>query len=388
MKQAAFLVATLVAGYVLADPAPVAHRCWTPASFALHAEMQTSPVEADVTMFRLGLAHALNHDVSGLDLVVGVGETDGDAIGLQFGGLATFAGGDAIGLQLGGFVGFSRGDALGMQFGGLLANSYGDAIGLQIGGLASLAGFEVFKPTDNGEEAPASAPGGDVFGMQFGGLGASARGDMDGLQVGGIWCLAKGDAIGLQASGIWSEADGDAIGLQVSGIWSETGGDAIGLQIGGLTARAKGDVAGLQIGGPPPNLVYIGCAAAAIAGIIYLEASAGGDGSLTAAGMVGCFPGPMQPEYFFSTSCKTLRGAQIGVANLADRVMGTQIGVYSECDLLQGAQLGVVNRAERVEGVQIGVYNECDSLCGIQLGLVNRDSESSEPYLPFIRATF
>jgi hypothetical protein len=63
---------------------------------------------------------------------------------------------------------------------------------------------------------------------------------------------------------------------------------------------------------------------------------------------------------------------QAGVASYVDReIVGAQLGVAQLANRLVGAQVGVLNVAAVAKGVQIGVVNLTGRLEGLQLGLVN-----------------
>lgn len=67
--------------------------------------------------------------------------------------------------------------------------------------------------------------GGDMAGLNIGGLGNYAHGDMQGLQFAGLGNLAEGFVQGLQFAGIANIAGNDIQGIQAAGILNGAAGD-------------------------------------------------------------------------------------------------------------------------------------------------------------------
>lgn len=96
--------------------------------------------------------------------------------------------------------------------------------------------------------------------------------------------------------------------------------------------------------------------------------------------------------------------AQIGTVALSQHSIGLQIGAgavaLEEHDGLQigalgnygksvrGAQLGIVNVADEVKGVQIGVFNHARSLRGLQIGLANHAEDGVLPWTAVLNFGF
>src|SRR5204863_3078932 len=83
-------------------------------------------------------------------------------------------------------------------------------------------------------------------------------------------------------------------------------------------------------------------------------------------------------------------GFQIGAGALTfDKHEGIQIGALGTyARAIDGAQVGVANLAERVRGVQIGVFNHTRSLRGLQIGLANHAEDGVLPWTAILNMGF
>lgn len=132
-----------------------------------------------------------------------------------------------------------------------------------------------------------------------------------GITQAGVVSTVNGNFYGAAQVGAASFTSGDFRGLVQVGALGAGAGSFHGLAQIGLVAMAKESL-GLQIGG----------------GAISLEEHTG-----VQIGALG-------------TYAKSIDGAQIGIANLADRVRGVQIGVFNHTKSLRGLQIGLANHAE------------------------------------------
>jgi hypothetical protein len=82
--------------------------------------------------------------------------------------------------------------------------------------------------------------------------------------------------------------------------------------------------------------------------------------------------------------------AQIGGGNLVGSLMGSQIGLTNNAlEEMRGAQIGVINVAHDARGLQLGVFNRARKLTGLQLGVVNWIADRDTlPVLPVANAGF
>jgi len=83
-------------------------------------------------------------------------------------------------------------------------------------------------------------------------------------------------------------------------------------------------------------------------------------------------------------------GAQGGIYNSAGRAdfIGVQLGCWNESRSIRGAQVGLVNVADFSTGVQIGIINRTEAMYGFQLGLVNVIRESELSFCPILNVGF
>ena len=127
----------------------------------------------------------------------------------------------------------------------------------------------------------------------------------------GVVSTVNGNFYGIAQVGAASYASNDFRGLVQVGVLGAGAGSFHGLAQTGLVAMSKESI-GLQIGG----------------GAIALEEHTG-----IQIGALG-------------TYAKSIDGAQIGVANLAEHVRGVQIGVFNHAKSLRGVQIGLANHAD------------------------------------------
>ncbi len=132
-----------------------------------------------------------------------------------------------------------------------------------------------------------------------------------GIAQAGVVSTVNGNFYGVAQIGAASYTSSDFRGLVQLGVLGAGAGSFHGIAQTGLVAMSKESV-GLQIGG----------------GAIALEEHTG-----IQIGALG-------------TYAKSIDGAQIGVANLADRVRGVQIGVFNHAKSLRGIQIGLANHAD------------------------------------------
>jgi len=217
---------------------------------------------------------------------------------------------------------------LGLALGG---NSFNSRMaGLQLAGLGAAAG--------------------QVCGAQVSGLGNFAGRGLKGVQLAGLANVVEGPGSGMQASLLADVTDGGFKGIQLAGLASVVDGGSTGLQVAGLAAVADEGSVGIQAAGLA-SVVDGGFTGAQSAGLVSVVD--GGFKGMQAAGLVNVTDGEAY-------------GAQVaGLVNVAG-------------SSLRGFQLGVFNVAEKVRGVQIGLVNVAEDMRGVPLGLVSY-SGSWEP---------
>ncbi len=152
---------------------------------------------------------------------------------------------------------------------------------------------------------------GSVLGTQVGGVMASAGGASEGFQAGGVVAMGGGSLDGMQAGGVFAGTKGNVEGFQAGGVVAIIGGDSVkGMQAGGVVALNKGSIEGMQA-----------------AGVVSINK--GDVEGVQAAGVV--------------SMARFVKGAQIGIVNIADSVDGKSV------------QLGLVNIARKGGIMRFGV---------------------------------
>lgn len=180
-------------------------------------------------------------------------------------------------------------------------------------------------------------------GMSLNAIGGVCLQQANGIQAAGIFNLNKGNTNGIQIAGITNINGQNANGISLSGLVNITSNYAQGISITGLTNIVGNDAKGLTIGGLM-NFIGQEAKGISVAGIANIagESSRG----IALAGLI-------------NISGEQTKGLQVaGLGNITN--------------ILNGAQVGLANVAVRGKGLQIGLvnyYNE--SFDGWQLGLVN-----------------
>ncbi|HEY9176778.1 MAG TPA: hypothetical protein VIN07_03765 [Flavipsychrobacter sp.] len=193
--------------------------------------------------------------------------------------------------------------------------------------------------------------------FSFNMLGGYTAG-VDGMEMAGVFNINKKSVRYLQVAGVFNVTGGNAAGVQASGVYNQVMDSVAGLQVAGLANVVKGKVAGVQ-GAGIYNLSIGRVTGGQLSGVVNTTINRL-DG-LQAAGVI-------------NSAIKNVAGAQAaGVINLAIKdVKGVQAaGVVNACaGSMRGLQVsGVVNYATRLRGAQIGLVNIADSSSGVGIGL-------------------
>ena len=167
-----------------------------------------------------------------------------------------------------------------------------------------------------------------IEGLELGLIGNVAGEDLIGSQIAGVSNIVRGELVGAQVTALHNYTMNEMRGAQISAIVNRIDIHAYGTQITGIGNYTKGDMIGLQLAG--------------IAGIT------GG----------------------------SLIGVQMsGITNIADYVVGVQIGLLNLGYGIQGAQIGLINIAEDVTGTQVGLVNISEEVEGESVGLITYSRE-------------
>ena len=183
---------------------------------------------------------------------------------------------------------------------------------------------------------------GNVQWVQMAGIGNFVMKDVTGVQMAGCLNLVHGNVNGAQFAGIGNLVKGTSTGVQYAGIFNINKRHVTGIQCAGIINLNNDTADGVQLAGIMNSNLSSGNTVA-IAGLINHQ-----EGEITGAQISG----------LCNVSNKKMDGAQIaGLANLST---GT----------LRGSQIsGFINIADKIEGTQIGVFNFSDSINGIPVGL-------------------
>lgn len=196
-----------------------------------------------------------------------------------------------------------------------------------------------------------------VNNFSFNMLGGYTAG-VEGLEMAGVFNINKKDVRYLQMAGVFNITGGNAIGVQSAGVYNQVMDSVAGLQMAGVVNIVKGRVTGLQAASVY-NLSIGKVKGAQFSGVV----------NTTIDTMTG-----LQAAGIINSAVKSVTGGQIsGIINLAVKdVNGLQAaGLINTCaGNMRGVQFsGVINYATRLRGAQIGLVNIADSSSGVGIGL-------------------
>jgi hypothetical protein len=192
------------------------------------------PRALDVHGLSLGLVGARAARVHGVQLSLGVVQTDEELHGVQFALGATVARGRSTGAQLGAFVSLADGRFRGAQLSDLVSVARGDGGGVQLSGLVSYSagnwrgaqlGTLNVAQGMTGAQLAAINVGADVAGLQLGAVNVAGRatglqlsavnvaGESAGLQVGAVNVARHARGFQFGAVNVVDQHDGEAFGV-------------------------------------------------------------------------------------------------------------------------------------------------------------------------------
>ena len=184
----------------------------------------------------------------------------------------------------------------------------------------------------------------DVKGLQLSGLSNTVGQQMKGLQLAGITNINDYGYQGVSIAGLVGINGDEGKGLLASGLANVTGNDNCGLTLAGLMNFTGNGGTGLLLSGIA-NITGNGYRGIAASGLMNVSggSAAGMQVSsllnLTAEDMAG-----LQLSTLGNVVGKELKGVQIGLANMASRGKGLQIGLFNYYkEKFDGLQLGLVN---------------------------------------------
>jgi hypothetical protein len=193
--------------------------------------------------------------------------------------------------------------------------------------------------------------------FSFNMLGGYTAG-VNGLEMAGLFNINKKSVRYMQVAGVFNITGGNAAGIQAAGVYNQVMDSVNGMQVAGVANVVKGRVHGLQ---------------AASVYNLSIGKVKGGQFSGVVNTTIETLDG-IQAAGVINSAVKNVTGGQIsGVVNLAVKdVIGLQAaGVLNACaGTVRGVQYsGILNYATRLRGAQIGLVNIADSSSGVGIGL-------------------
>jgi hypothetical protein len=206
-----------------------------------------------------------------------------------------------------------------------------------------------------------SAENRNVSGLDLCVLAGHTLGDEAGVQI-GLFNLVGGDVTGLQVGGIANVSRGSLRGIQIGGLFGTAAGDrpSYGIQLAGAGVRAR-DFRGIQGG-------YV-CVADDFWGVQL--------GGYAEADRV------RGAQIALASRADALDGFQVGLVNVC-----LDLDAPAAASDMNGAQIGLVNVCDSGAGLQLGLWNQARTFSGVQLGLCNVITEGPVPFLPIVNASF
>lgn len=210
-------------------------------------------------------------------------------------------------------------------------------------------GIKSYEVTNNFSLNMLVGLNGGVDGVEIGGLGNINNGQINGAQFGGLFNIGHGDVAGAQFAGNVNFTHGNVGGAQISGLGNITTGNVEGIQAAGILNFNKGDMKHIQLSG-------------------LINSNYGNANGLQVAGILNSN---------LNNNKKDVQLVQIsGLVNQnASKMDGAQITsiLNISTDTVKGAQIGLINIAKHVEGTQIGLINLCtdDSSNVVPVGMVS-----------------
>lgn len=181
-----------------------------------------------------------------------------------------------------------------------------------------------------------------VNGFEIGSLFNIVKRDMRYVEIAGLFNIVGGNASGIQIAGLHNSVLDSVSGIQVAGLSNVVSRDLKGIQVAGLynhTYHSKGiQVAGIG------SVNVKGCKGVAVGGIFNSTQSMSGVQIAGIANVNVKKTNGVQIASIVNVSAKEMNGQQIAaIVNIAGR--------------LKGAQIGLINVADTSEGYSIGFFN-------------------------------
>jgi hypothetical protein len=195
--------------------------------------------------------------------------------------------------------------------------------------------------------------------FELGGIFNTVRGDVHGIQIAGTFNAVAGSVSGVQLAGMFNANRGPTNGAQIAGVFNFNWGESRYLSLAGMFNFARHTSRAVQVAGIG-NLSLEQQESPQLAGLFNFSAR---DASAQLAGV-------------YNFAAKNVHGWQgAGVLNFAGKeVTGAQTaGVLNFAGKgINGVQIaGVLNYATRVRGAQLGLINVADSVKGVPIGFLS-----------------
>lgn len=196
--------------------------------------------------------------------------------------------------------------------------------------------------------------------LELGGMFNLVREDVEGTQLAGIFNAVGGKTTGFQGAGLANLNLDTVKGAQVAGLINLNWNSSEKFSGAGLINFTHMDSKGVHLAGLA-NMTLGAQHGGHVAGLFNFSTRS--SGPLQMAGLFnfagGSFKG-VQASGLLNFSGKEVRGAQVaGLLNVAPgKITGTQVsGLLNYATKVKGAQIGVINIADSIRGVPFGFFS-------------------------------
>ena len=188
---------------------------------------------------------------------------------------------------------------------------------------------------------------GTVQHFQYAGVGNFVARDVNGFQFAGCINVVEGKLRGLQMAGIGNSVKEKTEGVQFAGIYNINNAGTRASQFAGILNLNNDTMEGIQCAGVI-NINQSTARSVSVSGLLNHQTGAMKGAQIGGLGNIAMqtFDG-MQVAGFVNISGGKHRGTQIsGFLNVANKITGTQIGVFNFSDSITGVPVGLFSYAK------------------------------------------
>ena len=186
-------------------------------------------------------------------------------------------------------------------------------------------------------------------GVEIGGLVNINRKDVEGVQIAGLSSINGGNTSGIQIAGIVNVDNNSVDGVQIAGVTNVVHGNLGGVQVAGIANTTTGHISGIQVAG----IVNMNCtnrpmryeqSNRQVAGILNVDRQNPLKFQLSGIANISSHSTYFQGSGYVNLNNDTIKAIQASSAlNYARVLKGAQIGLVNIADTSSGFQIGFIN---------------------------------------------